>query len=242
MNLNCLVVEDDPIDSALLESFIGEANFLTIVAICDNIKDAKRHLLNNDINLIFCDVMLPDGKGLDFIKELSNPPQVVFTTTFPDYAVNAFDLNATDYIVKPLTYERFIMAAKRALEKQYPLHETPHNVAEPKVIDDHFFIRSDSNFIRVNFADIIYVQGMKDYSKVVTKLHSYMTAMSIGVLAPALPENDFLQVHRSYIVNANRIESVNNYEIIIEGQTIPIGLSYREAFFQKVVERKIVRR
>jgi DNA-binding LytR/AlgR family response regulator len=241
MNMTCIVVEDIEIESDLMISFIKKIDFLELKGVFANALDAQHFLQKHDVNLIISDIMLPDITGLQMIKTLQNPPQVIFTTSFMDYAVDGFDLDATDYIVKPVIFERFLKAVNRAAEKQRYIDAQKKN-GESNETEDHFFIRSDFSFVKINYTDILYIESIKDYVRVVTVNSSHITSMTMKAIEEQIPVRSFIRIHRSYIVNANKIDSLKNEEITIGKHVLAVGESFRENLFKTVIGTKIVKK
>ncbi len=243
MNISCLIVEDRPEDFEILESYIRDIDRLELKTHFNNVTGAREFLLHNQVDLIFCDIMIGDADGLSFIRSLDNPPQVIFTTSFPNFAVTGFELNATDYLVKPYTFKRFAQAVNKAIEKHDMTMvidaSLPERIQGP---DGHFFIRSEHNIIRIAYNEVIYVEGLKDYVKIITKDQTYLSAMHLKIIEEQLPSSLFIRIHRSFIVNIDKIDSLNNYEIIANGKSLPLGESYKEHFYESVVNKKIIRK
>ncbi len=242
MNLSCVIVEDSELEAELMVSHVGRIDFLDLKGVFDKALQAQKYVLENQIDLIISDIQLPDITGLQMIKTLKNPPQVIFTTSFSDYAADGFDLEATDYIVKPVIFERFLIAANRAM-KLYKQQNSPGiHALEIKTEDDYFFIRSDFSFVKINFKDILYIESIKDYVRIVTTTGSHLTSMTMKIIEEQIPMNEFVRIHRSYIVKINKIDAIKNDEIAIGKQVLPVSDSFKESLYKKVVESKIVKR
>jgi len=242
MKLGCVIVEDSELEAELMASFIRRIDFLELKGMFDKAIHAQQFILENPVDLIISDIMLPDITGLQMIKTMKNPPQVIFTTSFSDYAAEGFDLEATDYIVKPVTFERFLSSANRALNRYNLINKEGGSNSSRKNTDDHFFIRSDFSFVKVNFNDILYIESIKDYVRVVTTGGSHMTSMTMKMIEKQIPMEEFIRIHRSHIVKINKIDAVKNDEVIIGKQTLPVSDSFKDALFKKVVEAKIIKR
>jgi DNA-binding LytR/AlgR family response regulator len=239
MILKCILVEDSEIELNLMISFIKRIDFLDLKGTFHNALDAQKYLHKYDVDLIISDIMLPDITGLQMIRTLNKPPQVIFTTSFPDHAVVGFDLDATDYIVKPVIFERFLTAINRA-EKKSRLIKAASQEKAPE--EDHFFIRSDFSFVKIYYDDILYIESIKDYVRVVTATNSHITSMTMKTIEEQIPIRDFIRIHRSYIVNSNKIEALKNDEVTIGKHVLPVSESYRENLFRTVVGTKIIKR
>jgi two-component system, LytTR family, response regulator len=184
---------------------------------------------------------MPQINGLDLIKSLEFPPKVIYTTSFPDFAVQGFELEAVDYLVKPFSFERFLKAMNRA-SKILADKVSPGSVEGMETGSDHFFIRSEQRYVRILFKDVLYVEALKDYVKVVTSGQSFLTALNLKVIEEQLPRDDFMRIHRSYIANLNRIEEIANTDVIVSGNSLPLGDSYREKLFNSVVAQRLIKR
>jgi DNA-binding LytR/AlgR family response regulator len=243
MKVSCIIVEDTEDDLEVLQSYIGDVQQLSLLAHFNSVVDAKAYLSENAVDLIFCDIMIGDADGLSFIRSLENCPQVIFTTSFPNFALTGFELDATDYLVKPYLFKRFNQAVNKALAK----HESHGRkealeTGKPADTETHFFIRSEHNIIKINYIDVIYVEGLKDYVKIVTPLKTYLSAIHLKIMEDQLPADMFIRVHRSFMVNVQKIDSLNNFEIVVEGNTLPLGESYRDNFLKKIVNKKIIKK
>jgi two-component system LytT family response regulator len=238
MKLGCVVVEDSELEAELIASFIRRIDFLELKGMFNEAILAQQFILENQVDLIISDIMLPDITGLQMIKTLKNPPQVIFTTSFSDYAADGFDLEATDYIVKPVTFERFLSSANRALN----MFNLVNKDLSKKSEDNYFFIRSDFSFVKVNFNEILYIESIKDYVRVVTTSGSHMTSMTMKMIEEQIPMEEFIRIHRSHIVKINKIDAVKNDEVVIGKQTLSVSDSFKDALYKKVVEAKIIKR
>ena len=235
MNLSCIIVEDREIERDLMCSYIDRIGVLELKGVFTNAFDAQKYIINDSPDLVISDIMLPDITGLEMIRTLPNPPQVIFTTSFADFAVKGFELNATDYLVKPVSFERFVTAINKAVEN-YSLRQNSglkHEIATDK--QDHFFIRSDFSFYKVLFDDIIYVESIKDYMRVVTTSHSHLTQMTLKAIEDILPPNSFIHTHRSFLVSIKKIEFIKNEEVSVAGHLLPLSASHKESVFQIVM-------
>jgi len=242
MAISCIIVEDRDDDLELLQSYIADEPRLALLSHFYNVTDAREYLRENPVDLIFCDIMVGEADGLSFIRSLENRPQVIFTTSFPNFAVTGFELDATDYLVKPYIFKRFSQAVQKATEKQGNTSAEPSLHPNQTGVDGHFFIRSEHSIIKINYNEVIYVEGLKDYVKIITDDKTYMSAIHLKVMEDQLPSDLFIRVHRSYIVNIQKIDSLNNFEIIAGGKSLPLGESYRDNFLKTVVNKKIIKK
>jgi DNA-binding LytR/AlgR family response regulator len=242
MLLRTVVIDDNPIDLDIACDFVKKLDFLDLAASLSDPLEALSVIKSISPDILICDVEMPDLNGLALVKTLSPQPQVIFTTSFPDFAVQGFELNAVDYLVKPFSFERFVKAINRAVE-QYSFRNQSREASPGKADNgDHFFVRSEHRFVRIEFSEVQYVEAMKDYVKIVTPSQTILTAITLKVIEDQLPAKDFIRIHRSFIANVNRIEAILNLDVVIGGATIPVGESYKEELYNSVVARKLIKR
>lgn len=240
MTINCLIIEDDPIYREMIRSFARKVPQLNVVATCASAQEALTHLLSGDVTLIFCDIRMDDLSGLEFIRSLQDPPFTVFITSFPDYAVEGFQVDAVDYIVKPVTFDRFLKAVNK-VQVRLGAEGLPNSQVIP-LKDDHFYIRTDGQYHRLKYEDVIFIEAYGDFTKIHTEKLQHICLVNLKNLEEQLPRAVFIRVHRSYLVNISRIDSVDNTEIRAMQFTIPIGTRYKDGVYATVVEKKLVRR
>ncbi|MBN9297965.1 MAG: response regulator transcription factor [Filimonas sp.] len=228
--IKCLVVDDEPLAVDILGKYISQVDTLALMGTCDNAIDALLFLQNHRIDLLFLDIQMPKLTGLDFLKTLSNRPHVVLTTAFREFALEGFDLNVLDYLLKPISFERFLAAINKyhALRGQQaaPL---PSMIVQAPVISTAPFIylKADKKMIKVFLKDILYIESLKDYVKVKTVDKEIVTYQRITYLEEKLPDTLFLRIHRSYIIALDKISSFNNSFIEIGATELPIGRQYK---------------
>jgi len=227
--IKCLVIDDEPPARSILKNYIEAMPALKWVGECGNAIQALSYLQQNDVQLIFLDIRMPQLSGIDFLKTLKNPPAVIFTTAYSDYAIQSYDLDALDYLLKPIQFERFIKAINKVLyaKGNKQLSEAPANTDTPAVKESFVYFRSDRKMVKVMLRDIHYIESMKDYVKVFTCSGTIVTRQSIISLEAMLPGNMFLRTHRSFIVSLEKIRSFTNEVIEIEKSEIPVGKLYR---------------
>ena len=229
--IRCIIIDDEPLALQQMEGYIKKIPYLELVAACQSAIDAKEILEKEKIDAIFCDINLPELNGLDFIKSLENPPMVVFTTAYSEYAVEGFQLNAVDYLLKPFGCEDM----KRAAEKLKKRHDALRSLQEVSQIDedDAIFLKTEYKIVRINISNIRYVEAMSEYLRIYLKDYPrpIIVLLSMKKMEDRLPSHTFMRVHRSYIINLKMIKEVNKSRIIMNSDTyIPIGDNYREAF------------
>lgn len=228
--MNCIAVDDEPLALNLIESFINKVSFLTLKAKCKSAFEAVEVLKNEHIDLIFLDIHMPDLSGIDFIKNTPNLPLVIFTTAYDNHAIEGFELNVIDYLVKPIPFNRFVKAANKAYD-YYNLNSASHK-AEPS--NDFMFVKADYQLLRINFSDINYIEGLKDYVKVNIGHKNILTLQSMKAMEEKLPSSKFMRIHRSFIVSLDKIESVKKSMVRIGEKNIPVSDMYRDAFFERI--------
>jgi DNA-binding LytR/AlgR family response regulator len=224
----CLAVDDEPPALEVLKKFIKSVHTLELAATCADAIEAINFLQTKPVDLIFLDIKMPELLGTDFIRSLKNPPRVIFTTAFRKYAIEGFELDAVDYLLKPISFDRFLRAVNKVMQTSLSDtkagDETPNrNPGFPGYIS----FRSDRKMIKVALNDILYIESIKDYIKVITAAGTIITKQSISSVVEMLPGEMFIRIHRSYIVSVNKIESYNNELVWIGKQELPISRMYR---------------
>lgn len=235
--IKTVIVDDEPLAREILETYINQMDEVHLVASCDNAIEANKVLQNEDVDLLICDIQMPKITGIEFIKSLSNPPLVIFSTAFPEYAVEGFELEAVDYLVKPIPMDRFLKAINRVSETLSAKGEGP------KEEDGFFFVKADKKLVKIAQSEIIFIEGLKDYVIIKKEEGRVITLQTMKSLEDKLPRDTFLRIHRSYILNLNKIKAVmgNVVEVIVDGQVkhIPIGKSYRDQLHEIIDENKL---
>lgn len=247
--INVIIVDDEPLAQDVLETYIEKIPELHLSGKCSNALEANELLKKESIDLMFLDIQMPQLTGIDFLKTLSKPPLVVFTTAYPNYAVEGFELNALDYLLKPISLERFMKAVNKAaeqLERQRKNQPTPPSpTAEegtPEAID-FLFVKADKKLVKVNFHEIIYIEGLKDYVIIRMDNQRVITLQTMKSLEDKLPAHKFMRIHRSYIVNVDKINAIigNMVEVLEKGQPkhLPIGKNYRDELLDIVNKNRL---
>ncbi|MEO5581114.1 MAG: LytTR family DNA-binding domain-containing protein [Saprospiraceae bacterium] len=224
--MRCLVVEDEPPARELLCNYIQKLPTLELAGECSNAIEAYTWLHHNAIDLAFLDIRLPQLNGNDFLKTLKNPPQVIFTTAYPDYALEGYELNVIDYLLKPIPFHLFLKAVNKVLPPgQSTSENTP--VQEESKSEAFVYFRSDRKMVKVLLGDILYIESMKDYIKIITPKETIITRQSISSVEEMLPESAFVRTHRSFMIALNKIKTYTSDTIEIGNKEIPIGKLYR---------------
>jgi DNA-binding LytR/AlgR family response regulator len=223
----CLAVDDEPPALEVLKKYIASVHSLELAGSCVDAVEALNILQKQSVDLLFLDIQMPQILGTDFIRTLRNPPKVIFTTAFRKYAVEGFELDAVDYLLKPISFDRFLKAVNKVM--QTSLKDVTVEIESNGKINDtvHINFRSDRKMIKVALNDILYIESIKDYIKVITTTGTVITKQSISSVEEMLPKEKFVRIHRSYIVSVNKIESYNHELVWIAKQELPISRMYR---------------
>jgi DNA-binding LytR/AlgR family response regulator len=234
MKIRCIIVDDEPLAREGMELLVREAGFLDLRATCGNALVANQVLAQQPIDLIFLDIQMPKIRGIDFLRSLKAPPLVIITTAYPHFALEGFELNVLDYLVKPITPERFLRSVNRALE----LMENRQR-GDTLPVDDFFFIKCDNGYEKIFYQEILFVEANLNYSCIHTSGGKFMTLTPIRALVEQLPPGKFLRVHKSYIVSVGKIQSFSGHEISVDRHKIPISRNYREELMRFIDQRLI---
>ena len=233
--IRCLAIDDEPLALQQIAAYINKVPFLELAAQCQSALEARQFLSDDRVDAIFCDINMPDLNGMDFVKSLTAPPLVVFTTAYSEYAIEGFKVNAVDYLLKPFGMQDFMRAANRLQERL----SIP--ASAPAETDDTLFLKTDYRIVKVNIPDIRYVEAMSEYLKVWIEGEAkpIITLLSMKKMEERLPDN-FMRIHRSYIINLDKIQEVNKNRVIMDADTyLPIGDLYKEAF-QAYLDKKFL--
>lgn len=228
--IRCLIVDDEPLAVEILEEYIDKVPWLILEEAIDSGLEVIDYLNNNDINLLFLDIQMPDLSGIELAGILKGKCDIIFTTAYHEYAVEGFELEATDYLLKPISFERFLKAVQRVQQKK-------SSVLQP--VADYVFVKTEYKIKKIKLAEILYIEGMKDYLRIVTSTEKIMTLQSFSKLIPALPKTQFLRVHKSYVISLNAIDSVEKSRVQIADKLIPISETYKEAFVTLIKGRTV---
>lgn len=235
--LNCLIIDDEPIARKGLKEYIEDADFLQLAGEFDNPLKAMDMLMKEKIDLIFLDIQMPKMTGLEFMKSLPNPPLVIFTTAYPQYAVEGFELNAVDYLLKPFSFDRFWKAVLKARS----MKEGNQSISTTSDAD-YFYIKSDNKLVKINYADVLYAEALQNYVAIHTDQKKYITYLTFHSIEDHLPSSRFVKTHKSYIVAMNKVESIEGNEIRIGTHHIPISRTEKEAVLEKLLQNKLLKR
>ena len=238
MIISCIIIDDEPLARKGLQEYITDIDFLNIIGEFDTPLKATELISRGEVQLIFLDIQMPKITGLDFFKTLQNPPPVIFTTAYPQYALEGFEVNALDYLVKPVSFERFLKAVLKAKE-YYEVRET--NIQETAT-SEYFFIKADNKLVKILFDDVLYAEALQNYVTIHTPAKKYMTYLTFKAVEDYLPADKFLKVHKSYIVAASKIDSIEGNDIKIGQQHIPISRTQKDEVMEKLLKGKFLKR
>lgn len=236
--INCVIVDDEPVARNILETFVAKIPNLNLVKSCKNAMEAFEVSNSQNIDLFFLDINMPDISGLSLAKTINKKSKIIFTTAYREYAVDGFDLQAVDYLLKPIAFDRFLQAVNKFFETQSVISKQVE-IKETSVKNDYIFVRSERKMVKINFDEILYVESLSDYIKIHTKNKVLVTRETISNLEMKLPSQQFLRIHRSYIVNLNKTDSYTNEFVEIEKNAIPISRTYKENVLKKLTENSL---
>ena len=239
MILNCIIIDDEPLARKGLKEYITDAGFLNLMGEFDNPLKATDIISRGDVQLLFLDIQMPKITGLEFFKTLANAPPVIFTTAYPQYALEGFEVKALDYLVKPVSFDRFLKAALKAKE-YYEVREK--NVAETADDSAYFFIKADNKLVKIVFDDVLFVEALQNYVTIHTKDRKYITYLTFRSVENYLPADKFIRVHKSYIVAAAKIESIEGNDIRIAQHHVPISRSLKDEVMDRLLKGRFLKR
>ncbi len=239
MKLKCLVVDDEPLARKGLSEYIDEIDFLFLVAQCENSTRAAQVISQEKVDLIFLDIHMPDMSGIDFLKTLKDPPSIIFTTAFPEYALQGYALDVIDYLLKPIRYVRFLKASQKALS----FHELKNRSSgQCKLEPDYFFIKCNSKHEKVFYADVQYVEALQNYAVIHTIDKKLITYITLTSLEHQLPKDQFMKVHKSFLVSIPGIIGIEGNEIIMKTFRIPISRNLKEEVLNRILGGNLLKR
>ena len=246
MSINCILIDDEPLARAGLKEYIADIDFLNLVGEFDNPLSATGLLGSGAVDLLFLDIQMPKITGLDFFKTLKNPPAVIFTTAYPQYALDGFEVNALDYLVKPISFDRFLKAALKAKEF-YEVRNEPGKLPgkselTPGITSEYFFIKADNKLVKIFLEEILFVEALQNYVTIQTISKKYISYLTIKSVEDYLPADRFIKVHKSFIISAARVDSIEGNEIRIDQFHIPISRSLKDEVTDKLLKGKFLKR
>ena len=226
MKLRCVIVDDEPLAIEVIDNYLDRVGQMEVVGRCANALEALEILRREPVDLLFLDIQMPKITGIDFIKTIQSPPKVIFTTAYRDYALDSYDLDAVDYLLKPIAFERFLKAISK-VSKNMTNQVLPPSPTSQANEQPFMYLKAEKKMIKVNLNDILYIESLKDYVRVKTATKEVITHQKISYLEEKLPEDCFLRIHRSFMVAINKIESYSATTIEVPGKVLPIGRNYK---------------
>jgi two-component system, LytTR family, response regulator len=242
MKINCIAIDDEPPALAQMEDYISRVPFLNLTALFDNAMEALEFLKSNEVELMFLDIQMEGFTGIQLLNILKRRPKVIFTTAYDQYALKAFDLDVTDYLLKPISFERFLQSVEKAydvIKKIVPSQQVAPFVTENNE-RNYIFVKTEYRMQRIDFKDILYIEGLKEYLMIFTIQGKVLTLQSFKKMEEILPQANFARVHKSYMVALDKIKSIERNRIRIGEKLIPIGESYGKMFYSMLAERKLL--
>ncbi|MGX5852433.1 LytR/AlgR family response regulator transcription factor [Dyadobacter jiangsuensis] len=231
--IDCLIVDDEPIARDIIRTYCAHLPYLRVAGVCGSALDARAVLMQQKVDIVFLDINMPVMDGISFLKTLKIPPQIIFTTAYKEYAVDAFDLAACDYLLKPFSLERFIVAVDKAVEKLQPAAHVFSEAGESKE-DNFLFLKADGRIYKIMHDDLLYAEANGNYTKVRTTQQTLLPAMTFSGFEEIIPKSKFLRIHRSFIINKSKIDHIEGNRVFIQNTEIPIGSNYREQFLRQI--------
>jgi len=228
MIIKCIAVDDEPLALDIIKDYISQVPFLKLIKTFNDGISVLEYLASNNVDLIFLDIEMGGLSGTQLLKTLQKKPKVIMTTAYRNYAVDAFDLDVTDYLLKPFSFERFLKAVEKSCNS---LNEAQNDHNQPKSDKDYFFVKSGYKILKVNFDDILYIEGLSEYIIIKTKTVNIITLQSFKNIEKTLPEAGFIRIHKSYLVSLSKIDSVEGQNVNIANKQLPIGNKYKKRFF-----------
>jgi DNA-binding LytR/AlgR family response regulator len=241
--MRCIIIDDEPLAREGMQRHVNNLSQLQLMGTFSNPLDAATLLQQNTIDLVFLDIEMPEMNGLNFVKTLVNSPLVIFVTAYPQYALDSYELDAIDYLLKPIRFERFVKAVNKAQNYLDLLQSKDANTQQIESVNPEFiYIKADRKYFKIFFKDILYIEGLKDYVILHTPDRKVITAMNLKTIFDQLPPSVFARISKSYIVNTAHIISFDHFSVYLKNAELPVGNSFKDDFFRDFVEAKVVKR
>ncbi len=237
--IRCLVVDDEPLALDILEDYISKVPFLTLVKTTTSAIEGLSLVQNDAIDLVFLDVQMPELTGIQFLKIINGKCDVILTTAYSQYALDGYDLDVVDYLLKPIAFDRFYKAAQKVLQSSGNTNSSAPEVLSVQKNHDFIFVKTEHKIQKIYLDDILYIEGLKDYISIFTRSERIITLQNMKKMEESLPSKSFIRVHKSYIIALGKIESIERSRIQIGEKIIPIGDTYREYFFKQIENTNI---
>jgi len=242
LKINCIIIDDEPLARKGLKEYISDIDFLNLLGEFENPLKATDILMQQDIQLLLLDIQMPKITGLDFLKSLQQPPLTILTTAYPQYALQGYELNVIDYLLKPFSFDRFLKAAMKAKSYLEALHKTPEPVQKQAEASNYFFIKTDNKLVKLLHDDVLFAEALQNYVAIHTKEKKYVVYLTIKSVEEQLPVSKFIKVHKSYLVAADKVETIEGNEIKIGQHRIPISRNIKEEVLEKILQNRLLKR
>jgi DNA-binding LytR/AlgR family response regulator len=239
MQITCIIIDDEPLARKGLKEYVQDIEFLQLQGEFDNPLKATDTILTKSIQLLLLDIQMPKITGLEFLKTLNNPPLTILTTAYPEYALQGYELNVMDYLLKPFSFERFLKAVMKAKTFLETAQKTPAVIAHEPC---YFFLKTDSKLVKIAYEEVLFVEALQNYVAVYTQEKKYISYLTIKSVEEQLPAQQFVKVHKSYLVAAGKVDSIEGNEIRIRQYHIPISRNSKEDVLEKILQNRLLRR
>jgi len=231
VNLNCLIVDDEPLARQLLTEYVRKVPFLNLVKACSSALEAMEELRNHPVELLFLDIQMPEITGITFLKTLKKKPMVILTTAYSEYALESYEFDVIDYLLKPITLERFLRAVDKASERSAAVQSSvPREKQGPEPVQPFVFVKDGTKLVKIRWTDILYVEGLKDYVTIHTRQQKIVSLQRLKALEETLPQDQFIRIHNSYIIALQAIDTIHKDKVQVGTVFLPISDSYRKSF------------
>ena len=237
MKLTCLIIDDEPIARNGMEEYVKDVEFLHLIAKCENPVKASPYLSDHSIDLLLLDIHMPKLSGIEFLKTLNEIPMVIFTTAYSEYALESYSLNVIDYLMKPVSFERFVKAVNKARDFYTLKHQ-----AKP-VGQDYFFIKCDSKYERINFSEVLFVESLQNYVVIHTLVRKYITYLTLSAVEDQLPSTEFIKIHKSFLLALNKVKAIEGNEVVVQnGLKVPISRNLKDEVMNRILGNNLLKR
>ncbi|MGB8191298.1 MAG: LytTR family DNA-binding domain-containing protein [Chitinophagaceae bacterium] len=241
MTLNCIIIDDEPLARKGLREYIADVDFLHLGGEFDNPLKATQALAQQQVHLLFLDIHMPKISGIDFLKTLQHPPLVILTTAYPQYALEGFDLSVLDYLLKPISFDRFFKATLKAQE-HYQSRQPVANAPQPELSGDYIFIKADNKLVKLAYSEIVFIEALQNYVAIHTAEKKYITYLTFKSIEESLPSALFVKVHKSYLVAIAAITGIEGNEIIAGMHHIPISRNLKDEVMERLLKGRFLKR
>lgn len=237
MKLNCLIIDDEPVARNGMEEYVREVDFLNLVAKCENPLKAASYLKEQRIDLLLLDIHMPKLSGIEFLKTLKDPPMAIFTTAYSEYALEGYSLDIIDYLMKPVSFDRFL----RAVQKASDFFSLKHQIRP--VEQEYFFIKCDSKYERINFSELLFVESLQNYVVIHTAERKYITYLTLSAVEEQLPQQQFMKIHKSYLIALNKVKAIEGNEVVLHNNHhIPISRALKDEVMNRILGNNLLKR